>query len=204
MYSFAKRSLDVVASLIGLVLLSPVLLVISILVKLDSPGPVFYRGVRAGRDGEPFKMLKFRTMVANADKIGGPSTSDDDPRVTRVGRFLRKYKLDEIPQLINVLKGDMSLVGPRPEVLSEVEKYTSEERQLLSVRPGITDWASIEFNDEGAILEGAEDPHQAYLEKIRPGKVRLGLKYVRERSFWVDLKILAQTVATVFETRAGQ
>jgi lipopolysaccharide/colanic/teichoic acid biosynthesis glycosyltransferase len=204
MYSLIKRLFDVIISFLGLVVCMPFMLVIAALIKLDSEGPVFYRGVRAGKAGEPFEMFKFRTMVVNADKIGGPSTSDDDPRVTRVGKFLRKCKLDEVPQLINVLKGDMSLVGPRPEVLSEVEKYTPEERKLLSVRPGITDWASIEFNDEGAILAGAEDPHQAYLEKIRPGKVRLGLKYVRERSLWVDLKILTETVATVFETRAGQ
>ena len=204
MYSLIKRLFDVTISCLGLVLCTPFVLFIAVLIKLDSRGPVFYRGIRAGKDGEPFKMVKFRTMVMNADRIGGPSTSENDPRVTRVGHFLRKYKLDEIPQLINVLKGDMSLVGPRPEVLSEVEKYTPRERKLLSVRPGITDWASIEFNDEGAILAGAEDPHQAYLEKIKPSKVRLGLKYVRERSLWVDLTILVETVATVFETRAGQ
>jgi len=204
MYSLIKRLFDIVFSFTGLLLVSPIMLIVAILTKLDSEGPVFYRGVRAGKDGKPFKMLKYRTMVINADKIGGPSTSEDDPRITKIGGKLRKYKLDELPQLVNVLKGEMSFVGPRPEVLSEVEQYTPEERALLSVQPGITDWASIKFNDEGEILKGAVDPHQAYLEKIRPEKVRLGLKYVRNRSLGVDSKIIVQTVATVFETRASQ
>lgn len=200
-YLVMKRLFDASISFIALILLTPVMLVVSLLIKIDSDGPVFYRGIRGGKEGKPFKMLKFRTMVVNADKIGGPSTSEDDTRITKIGRLLRKYKLDEIPQLFNVLRGEMSFVGPRPEVLSEVKKYTAEERELLSVRPGITDWASMKFNDEGEILKAAVNPHQAYLEKIRPEKVRLGLEYVRKRSLRVDLQILMQTVANLFKTR---
>jgi len=170
---------------------------VAILIKLDSPGPVLYKGTRAGKDGKSFKMLKFRTMVVNADRIGGSSTPDDDPRITRVGQFLRKYKLDELPQLINVFKGDMSLVGPRPEVQHYVDMFTEEEKAILSVRPGITDWASLWNPDEGAILAGAEDPEQAYMELIRPTKLRLQLKYVRERSFGVDLQIILKTIEAV-------
>ncbi len=144
-------------------------------------------------------MLKFRTMVVNADKIGGPSTSADDPRVTRIGAFLRRYKLDELPQLINVVKGEMSFVGPRPEVLDEVNKYTSEERKLLSVRPGITDWASIKFRNEGEILRGSPDPHATYLEKIRPEKVRLGLEYVDKSSLMTDIRIILGTLKAIAE-----
>ena len=194
-----KRLFDFVASLSGLIVLSPALLVVAAWIKLSSPGPVFYRGVRAGYRGKPFRIYKFRSMVVNADKIGGPSTSADDPRVTRIGAFLRRYKLDELPQFINVLTGDMSFVGPRPEVLDEVSRYSDEEKHLLDVRPGITDWSSIKFRNEGEILRGAADPHAAYLEKIRPEKVRLGLQYVRERSFGTDCRILLQTVKAIFE-----
>lgn len=193
----AKRAFDIVASSLGLLFLSPAILLIAILVKLYSPGPVFYRGLRIGRQGTPFKVFKFRTMISNAEKIGGPSTADDDPRITGIGRFLRKYKLDELPQLINVLKGEMSLVGPRPEVPHYVNMLTKEERDILSVRPGITDWASICNSDEGAVLSGNPDPEKTYMEKIRPEKIRLQLKYVRERSFFVDLKIIFQTLRAI-------
>lgn len=192
-----KRVFDVSCAAAGFVLLSPVLLAIAIAVRLDSFGPVLYRGSRAGRGGGPFSMLKFRTMVVGAEKLGGPSTANDDPRITRVGKFLRKYKLDEFPQLINVLRGEMSLVGPRPEVLSEVKRYSPEERELLTVRPGITDWASLRFRDEGQILEGSSDPHQAYRQKIRPEKIKLGLQYVRQRSFLTDLRILMETIRAI-------
>jgi len=197
LYPLIKRLFDIVFSFLGLVILSPLLTVIALLIRLDSPGPALYRGTRVGLWGKPFKMLKFRTMVVNADKIGGPSTADDDPRVTRVGRFLRNYKLDELPQLINVLRGDMSLVGPRPEVQHYVDMFTEEEKAILSVRPGVTDWASLWNSDEGAILAGAEDPEQAYMELIRPTKLRLQLKYVRERSFGVDLQIILKTLEAV-------
>jgi len=200
-YAIVKRILDLAVALIALIPLAPIMAVIAILVKRDSIGPALYRGERAGRNGKPFEMLKFRTMVVNADSIGGPSTSADDSRITRVGHRLRRYKLDELPQLINVLKGEMSLVGPRPEVMSEVRTYTAEERKLLSVPPGITDWASLRFSDEGAILEGAADPHQVYLEKIRPEKVRLGLEYVQHRSLLVDLRVLADTAMVLLRTR---
>ncbi len=180
-------------------LLFPLFALLSILIKRESPGSVFYRGLRAGRHGNPFRIFKFRTMVMNADKIGGPSSSADDPRITRVGDFLRRYKLDELPQLLNVLRGEMSLVGPRPEVLQEVMLYTQEEKRLLEVRPGITDWASIRFRNEGEILRGSSDPHAAYLEKIRPEKIRLGLEYVERRSFLTDCRIIATTLKAILE-----
>jgi len=196
-----KRIFDLVSALSVIILLSPLLLVIAFLIKLGDRGPALYRGVRVGRFGRLFRLFKFRTMVVNAEKIGGPSTSDDDPRITRIGRRLRKYKLDELPELLNVIIGDMSLVGPRPEVKSEVDTYTDEELLLLTMRPGITDYASLKFYDEGEILRGSIDPHEAYLRLIRPQKVALGLQYVREASLWVDLKILLLTLATLLKTR---
>jgi lipopolysaccharide/colanic/teichoic acid biosynthesis glycosyltransferase len=195
----AKRTFDALLSLVGLCLLSPLLLLIAVLIKLDSPGPVFYKGSRVGLGGHLFKMFKFRTMIINADKVGSSSTPDDDPRLTRMGRILRKYKLDELPQLINVLIGDMSLVGPRPQVKWAVDLYTPEEREVLTVRPGITDYASLHFPNEGEILRGSTDPDKDYLEKIHPTKMRLSLEYVRSRSLWVDLKVILQTIATVFQ-----
>jgi len=193
----AKRIFDIIASGIGLIVLSPLMLIIAYLIKKEDGGPVFYRGVRVGKYGKPFRIYKFRTMVVDAEKIGGPSTADDDPRITRVGKILRKYKLDELPQLINVLKGEMSIVGPRPEVQFYVDMFTEEEKDILSVKPGITDWASLWNPDEGAILAGSPDPEKTYMEKIRPTKIRLQLKYVKERSFWIDLKIIALTILTV-------
>ena len=194
-----KRAFDLVVSALGLIVLSPLLLVLALLIKLGSRGGVFYRGLRAGRFGKPFRIFKFRTMVLNADKIGGPSTSADDPRVTRIGAFLRRYKMDELPQLLNVVKGDMSLVGPRPEVLEEVSLYNEQEKHLLDVRPGITDWASIQFRNEGEILRGSADPHQVYREKIRPEKIRLGLEYVQKHSFLTDCRIIFDTLKVIFE-----
>jgi len=196
-----KRTLDLLCSLFGLLLSSPLLVIVALLIKRGDGGPVFYRGLRVGRWGRPFRIYKFRTMVLNAEKIGGPSTSDDDPRITRVGRFLRKYKLDELPQLINVLKGEMSFVGPRPEVQLEVDLYTEGEEALLNVRPGITDYASIRFHDEGEILRGSPDPHEAYRRLIRPEKIKLGLEYVRNHSLWVDLRIMVETFGTLVRTR---
>jgi lipopolysaccharide/colanic/teichoic acid biosynthesis glycosyltransferase len=154
--------------------------------------------VRIGRFGKPFRIFKFRTMVVNAEKLGGPSTAGDDPRITEVGKFIRKYKFDELPQLMNVLKGEMSIVGPRPEVKMYVDMFTEEEKSILSVRPGITDWASIWNPDEGAILAGSPDPEKTYMEKIRPEKIRLQLKYVEEKSLWVDFKIIVRTLETIF------
>src|SRR6185437_14093478 len=153
-------------ALIGVVALSPLFMAIAAWVKLSSPGPVLYAGLRIGRGGVPFRMLKFRTMVVNADALGASSTSADDARLTSAGRVLRRFKLDELPQLVNVLRGDMSFVGPRPQVGWAVELYTPEERELLSVRPGITDFASLKFRNEGEILRGSADPDRDYLEKI--------------------------------------
>ena len=151
---------------------------------MEDSGPIFYRGERVGRDGKLFRIYKFRTMVVDAEKLGGPSTADDDPRITKIGRHLRKYKLDELPQLMNVFKGEMSFVGPRPEVQHYVDMFTEEEKAILNVRPGITDWASLWNPDEGALLKGSKDPEREYMEKIRPQKLKLQLRYVKEKSFW--------------------
>lgn len=198
MYPTAKRLFDVFFSALGLLVLSPFFLVIAVLIKRESPGPVLYRGARVGLNGHIFKMNKFRTMVMNADKIGGSSTPEDDPRVTKVGRFLRQYKLDELPQLINVFRGEMSFVGPRPQVKWAVDLYTPEERQVLTVRPGITDYASLRFPNEGEILKGSNDPDKDYMEKIHPEKMRLSLEYIRTRSMIVDIKIILQTIVAIF------
>ncbi len=192
-----KRAFDLSFAAVALVVLAPLLLAIAAAIKLDDLGPVFYRGTRIGRGEAPFRMFKFRTMVVNADRLGGSSTSDDDPRITGPGAWLRRWKLDELPQLVNVMRGEMSLVGPRPEVAQEVALYDAEERALLSVRPGITDWASIRFRNEGALLRGAADPHETYRRVIRPEKMRLALAYVRNASFGADLRILMATVRAV-------
>lgn len=199
-----KRLFDVIVSVAGLFVLSPVLLVAAFFIKLDSRGPVFYMGQRVGKNGKLFKMLKFRTLREDADQMGGgPSCADDDPRITRFGKTLRKYKINELPQLINVLTGEMSFVGPRPEVPSEVETYSPEEKRILTVRPGITDYASLQFHNEGEILMGSADPHQAYREKIKPEKLKLALKYVDERTFWMDLNIMYQTALTIVKSRTN-
>lgn len=177
-------------------LFSPVFIVLSWLIRKDG-GSVFYRGERIGLHGAPFRIFKFRTMVVDAEKIGGASTADDDARITPVGKFLRKYKLDELPQLINVLKGDMSIVGPRPEVKHYTDLFTEEEKDILSVRPGITDWASIWNADEGAVLAGAVDPEKAYMESIRPKKLKLQMMYVRRHSLFIDFKIIWLTLLAI-------
>lgn len=192
-----KRLFDTIFSFSAIVILAPLGLMLALLVRADSPGPVFYRGVRVGRFGKPFRIFKFRTMVADAETRGPSSTKDDDPRITRVGSWLRKHKLDELPQLANVLRGEMSFVGPRPQVPWAVELYTEEEKALLTVRPGITDYASLRFRHEGAILRGSIDPDRDYVERIHPEKVRLGLEYVRTRSMWTDLWIIWLTVAAM-------
>ena len=199
LYPIAKRAFDAVAAAAGLIVLSPVIAGIAIAIKRGSKGPLLYRGTRVGMNGETFHMLKFRTMVVDADKIGGSSTPEDDPRVTPIGKTLRKYKLDELPQLINVLKGDMSFVGPRPQVKWAVDLYTLEEREILKVRPGITDEASLKFSNEAEILKGSKDPDRDYIEKIHPEKMRLSLDYVRNRSFSGDLSIIARTAGAIFK-----
>ncbi len=193
-----KRLIDLALSAVALVVLAPAFIGIGILIKREDGGPLFYRGQRVGRFRKPFHVFKFRTMVVNAEKIGASSTAGDDPRITRVGRILRRYKLDELPQLINVLKGEMSLVGPRPQVQWAVDMYTPEERTVLAVLPGITDYASLRFPNEEEILAGSKDPDRDYMEKIHPVKMRLSLEYVRTRSLWVDIKIILMTVLAIF------
>lgn len=200
-----KRLFDIVVSTVGLLILCPFFILLSIAIKLDSSGPVFYRGVRVGRFGKPFKIYKFRSMVADAEKKGAASTSNTDMRVTKIGHLIRKFKLDEFSQFINVLIGDMSFVGPRPEVQKFVDLYTEEEKLILSLRPGITDWSSIKFHNEGDIIEasGIADADEAYAQLIRPTKLLLQLKYARERNMWIDIKIIICTILTLFSTRMG-
>ncbi len=190
-----KRALDVAASSVGLLLLSPLLLLAALLVKLTSQGPVFFRQERVGRRFRRFKIYKFRTMVADAPKLGGQITAGDcDPRITKVGRVLRRTKLDELPQLINVLVGDMSLVGPRPEVPRYVEMFHADYEEILSLRPGITDMASVKYRDEAAILGQHADTEGVYVREILPDKIRLAKRYVAQRSLLLDLKLIFMTV----------
>jgi lipopolysaccharide/colanic/teichoic acid biosynthesis glycosyltransferase len=195
---WAKRVFDIIIAALGLALVGPVLLLIAVIVKISSPGPVLYRGTRVGLEGKLFSMLKFRTMIVNAESLGGSATAADDPRLTSFGKFLRRFKLDELPQLINVIVGDMSLVGPRPEVQKYVGLFSPEEEAILTVRPGITDWASIWNSNEAAVLEGSWDPEKAYEELIRPTKLALQLLYVRNHSFYMDMKILCHTAVKLF------
>jgi lipopolysaccharide/colanic/teichoic acid biosynthesis glycosyltransferase len=195
-----KRLFDIACSLVGLFLLMPLFMYITLKIRAESPGPIFYRGLRVGQGGTRFRIFKFRSMVMNAETIGGPSTPDDDPRITQFGKFLRKRKLDELPQLLNVIAGDMSLVGPRPEVPVYVDLFTEAEKAILSVRPGMTDWASIWNSDEGAVLAGEADPEKAYMEKIRPNKIRLQLEYVNKANVFTDVKIIFQTLATLLKS----
>jgi lipopolysaccharide/colanic/teichoic acid biosynthesis glycosyltransferase len=194
----AKRVFDLFFSVIGLLFLVPVFPLIAIWITLDSPGPVFFRQVRVGRFGEPFRIFKFRTMRAEVEAKGKQITVRDDVRITRAGRFLRRYKLDELPQLLNVVKGEMSLVGPRPEVQRYVTLYPEGLREkVLSVPPGMTDYASIEYMDESALLADADDPETVYVERVMPAKLRNYERYVGERSIGMDLKIIFATVKAI-------
>jgi lipopolysaccharide/colanic/teichoic acid biosynthesis glycosyltransferase len=193
LYQIFKRIFDVFFSMLALIILSPLLLTIAAAIKLNSAGPVFYKGTRVGLNGALFKMFKFRTMVINADKVGGSSTPEDDPRITSVGRFLRRFKFDELPQLFNVFSGKMSFVGPRPQVKWAVDLYTPKEKRILAVQPGITDYASLHFPNEGEILKGSTDPDKDYMEKIHPEKMRLSLEYIGRRSMSVDIGIIFKT-----------
>ena len=188
-----KRLFDIVASGCGLLVLSPLFVVLAIWIKLDSKGPVFYRQVRVGRNNKDFKLFKFRSMRVGADKQGLITVGGHDPRITRSGYFIRKYKLDEFPQLINVFIGDMSLVGPRPEVRKYVDMYTPEQMRVLSVRPGITDLASIRYRNENELLEQAENPDEYYEQVIMQDKLRINLEYVENNSFWNDIKLIFMT-----------
>ncbi len=193
-----KRIFDFVFSFLGLILVLPLILIIGILIKAGSRGPIFYRGVRVGRYGKTFRIFKFRTMIENAEKLGPSSTPDDDPRLTKIGKFLKKYQLDELPQLINVLKGEMSFVGPRPQVFWAVELYTPEEKEVLNMRPGMTDYASLWNFHEGEILEGSKNPDKDYMQKIRPQKMKLSLRYVKNHSIFIDIKIIFKTIKKIF------
>lgn len=185
-------------SLSVLLLIWPIILFVAISIKLSSPGPVFYRGIRTGLHGIPFRILKFRTMIVDAESLGGPTTGTNDKRVTSIGAFLRKTKLDELPQFINVLTGDMSLVGPRPEVLEYTGTYTGEEKIILAMRPGITDYSSIEFADLDDLV-GDKDPDKYFREHIMPKKTALRVKYVKEWSLWSDFRILWLTFFRVIK-----
>ena len=193
-----KRGFDIIASLIGLLIFSPLLTLFTLLIWLQDFKSPFYISNRVGKNEKIFKIIKLRSMVINADKKGIDSTSLNDERITRIGHFIRSYKLDELSQLWNVFKGDMSLVGPRPNVKRETDLYTSTERELLSVKPGITDFASIVFADEGEILSGVKDPDISYNQLIRPGKSELGLFYISNQSFLLDIFILILTIITIF------
>ncbi|MEN6450730.1 MAG: sugar transferase [Thermoguttaceae bacterium] len=200
-YQSAKRVLDVATSGLGLLCLSPLMAVLALAVKCGSRGPVFFRHERIGLGFRPFGVLKFRTMVEDAPKLGAPITFGDDPRITPIGRWLRKTKLDELPQLLNVLRGEMSLVGPRPEVRQYVELFHDDYAEILRVRPGITDLASITYRDEATILGHAIDPEEEYVRRVLPEKIRLAKEYVRRRSLWLDFTIIAGTLLLLFGDR---
>ena len=191
------RFFDFVLSLVGLVILAPIFIVLAVWIKIDSMGPVFYKQIRVGQNGKDFGLFKFRSMVVDADKKGLITVGGRDPRITRSGYFIRKYKLDELPQLINVLVGDMSLVGPRPEVKKYVELYTDEQQKVLSVKPGITDYASIEYMDENEILGKSTDPEKIYIEEIMPEKIKYNMKYIKNRSLIEYFKIIFLTVLKI-------
>ncbi len=189
-----KRLFDVLASFLVLIITLPFMVGIAILISLDSKGGVFYRQQRIGKGGVPFRLYKFRTMRSDADNKSKITIGDRDPRVTRVGFFIRKYKLDELPQLLNILKGDMSVVGPRPEVEQYVKLYTTEQRKVLSVKPGLTDYASLEYVNESELLSKSSDPHRTYVEEIMPDKLRLNLKYINNQGFLLDIKLILDTI----------
>ena len=192
-----KRLFDVFASGCGLLVLSPIFLIMAIWIKLDSEGSVFYRQVRVGRNNNDFRIFKFRSMRVGSDKGSLVTIGGRDPRITRSGYFIRKYKLDEFPQLINVFKGDMSLVGPRPEVRKYVDMYTEEQMHVLDVRPGITDLASIRYRNENELLERVNDPDKYYVEVIMPDKLRINLEYVARHSFTFDIRLIFQTFRAI-------
>ena len=196
-----KRLFDIVASGLGLIVLSPLFLILAIWIKLDSNGPVFYRQVRVGRYNKDFRIFKFRSMREGADKGSLVTIGGRDPRVTKSGYWIRKFKLDELPQLINVFIGDMSLVGPRPEVRHYVDYWTPEQMHVLDVCPGITDPASIKFRNENELMEKAEDPEKYYIEVIMQEKIKLYLEYVEKHSFWYDLGLIFKTFFVIVKER---
>ncbi len=189
-----KRLFDIIFSFIGLLLLQPLFVVIAIMIKVDSTGPVFFRQGRVGKNFRRFMIYKFRTMVLDAENKGLHITSGGDNRITRVGRILRRFKIDELPQLYNVLKGDMSLVGPRPEVIRYVEWYKEDYERILSVRPGITDISSMTFRNEESILQGSDDPERYYVHVLLPEKMRLAREYIQKVSFFYDVRLIFKTL----------
>lgn len=189
-----KRIFDFSSSLIGLILISPILLIIAIAIKIDSKGPVFFLQKRVGKDNKEFNIYKFRTMVTDAEALGKQITVGDDNRITRVGTILRKCKCDELAQLINVVKGDMSLVGPRPEVPKYVSMYTEEQMEVLNVKPGITDFASLRYKDENEILGKVDNPEEYYINVIMPDKLKLNIEYINHNNIFVDIKIILTTI----------
>lgn len=195
---FIKRLFDVIASFIGIIILSPILILVSIAIKMDSKGDVFFKQVRVGKNGVKFNILKFRTMVVDAESLGKQITVGKDTRITKVGSALRKVKIDELPQLINVFKGDMSLVGPRPEVPKYVEMYNREQRRVLNVRPGITDIASLRYKDENDILGKVENPEEYYINTIMPDKLNLNLEYIEKNNIIFDMFLIIKTIIKCF------
>ena len=198
MYFFFKRSFDILSSIIVLVILSPFLFIVGMWILLDSKGGIFYKQLRVGKDGKEFKLYKLRSMRIDSDK-SGQLTVGNDSRVTTSGRFIRKFKIDEFPQLLNVIGGQMSVVGPRPEVPKYVSMYTDEQKRVLSVLPGLTDYATLEYIDEQKILGEAEDPEKAYIEEVMPAKLKLNLKYVAEASFATDISLIFKTIFKIFK-----
>ena len=192
------RLFDILLSILGLIILSPFLVLLSIAIVIESKGGIFYKQTRVGKNNKDFKLYKFRSMQSGSDKKGLLTVGDNDSRITKVGKFIRKYKLDEFAQLLNVLKGDMSLVGPRPEVRKYVDLYNQEQLKVLSVKPGITDYASIEYKDENEILAKSENPEKAYIEEVMPHKLELNMKFINERSLYNYFKIIFLTIFRIF------
>lgn len=197
MYHFFKRIFDLLSALIVIIVFSPLLILLSVWIAFDSKGGVFYKQERVGKNGKLFNLLKFRSMRPNADRAGQLTVGDDN-RVTKVGRFIRKYKLDELPQLFNIVKGEMSVVGPRPEVPKYVDMYSEEQKKVLLALPGLTDFASIEYLDEQKILGAADNPQKIYIEEVMPAKLELNLKYIKERNFWLDIGLIFKTIFSIF------
>ena len=196
-----KRLFDLVASVLGLLIMSPLMLFIAWRIKEEDNGPIFYRGARVGLHGKPFRIFKYRSMVVDAEKLGPSSTVLNDPRINKIGQWIRTNKLDELPQLLNVLIGDMSFVGPRPQVKWAVDLYTPEERLILSVRPGITDFASIKFSNESELLKYTSDPDKAYMKLIHPHKTQLAIHYIKKQSFLLDVKLIMETVICILKKK---
>lgn len=193
------RLLDIVLSLLGLIFLLPIFVILAVWIKFDSQGSIFFRQIRVGKDGKDFRIYKFRTMIVNAEKMGIITIGERDPRITNSGYFLRKYKLDELPQLINVLKGEMSFVGPRPEVRKYVKMYNQEQLKILTVKPGITDYASIEYINEDEILGKSSDPEKTYIEEIMPQKIKYNMKYINNKTVIEYFKIIFLTIIKIIK-----